>query len=269
MIELARQAALVAGDIIRRAPARGVRHKGAVDLVTEVDLACEEAIHTLLAQRTPHIPVLAEEAAAPGAPVPSSCWIVDPLDGTTNFVHGYPVFGVSVALRLDGELMAGCVHDPLREETFTAERGAGACCNGQPIRVSAVEVVDRALLATGFPYDRRERARTYLAFVEAFMTRAQGLRRAGAAALDLAWLAAGRVDGFWEFGLKPWDIAAGALLIEEAGGRVSDMSGGPLDLSGARILASNGHIHRELAEILTGVFTAEGGRIEDQLRRRA
>jgi myo-inositol-1(or 4)-monophosphatase len=269
MIELARQAALAAGAIMRDAPVRGVRHKGAVDLVTEVDLACEAAITEILSAGAPGLAILGEESAQPGAPIPPSCWIVDPLDGTTNFVHGFPAYGVSIALQLEGELELGCVHDPLRGETFTAVRGRGAACNGQPLRVSEVTSLDRALISTGFPYDRRERAGFYLAFFQAFMERCQGVRRAGAAALDLCWLAAGRVDGFWEFSLQPWDIAAGALIIREAGGRVTGMHGEPLDLSGARIVASNGVLHAQLDAVLGGVFARLDDRIEDQRRSEA
>ncbi len=267
MIELARHAALAAGAIMRDAPARGVRHKGSVDLVTEVDLACEAVITTILSKGAPGIPIVGEESAQPGAPLPPSCWIVDPLDGTTNFVHGYPAYGVSIALQLDGALELGCVHDPLRGETFTAQRGRGAQCNGEPIRVSEVAELDGALMVSGFPYDRRERAAYYLAFFQAFMERAQGVRRAGAAALDLCWLAAGRADGYWEFGLKPWDIAAGALIIREAGGEVSGMLGEPLELAGARIVASNGRLHPQLQRVIGDVFTVIDGKIADQLRR--
>jgi myo-inositol-1(or 4)-monophosphatase len=262
MIELARHAALVAGAIIRDTPVRGVRHKGSVDLVTEVDLACEDAITRILRAGAPGIPIHGEESTQAGAPIPSTCWIVDPLDGTTNFVHGYPAYGVSIALQIDGELEAGCVHDPVRAETFTAVRGGGAACNGEPLRVSQVDRVDEALLISGFPYDRRERAAYYLAFFQAFMERCQGVRRAGAAALDMCWLAAGRADGYWEFGLKPWDIGAGALIIREAGGRVTGMCGAPLDLAGARIVASNGRLHPQLDAILEGVFARMDDRID-------
>ena len=269
MIGLARRAARAAGDIMRDAPVSGVRHKGSVDLVTEVDLACEAAITRILEAGAPGIPILGEEGAQAGAPIPSTCWIVDPLDGTTNFVHGYPAYGVSIALQVDGELELGCVLDPLRDEIFTAFRGRGAACNDLPLRVSEVSSVDGALLISGFPYDRRERAAYYLAFFQAFMERAQGVRRAGAAALDLCWLAAGRADGYWEFGLQPWDIAAGALIIREAGGRVTGMCGEPLELSGARIVASNGHIHPQLDAIIEGVFECMDIELIDQRRSEA
>ena len=252
-----------------QAPPRDVRHKGEVDLVTEVDLACEAAIVAILEQDAPGIPILGEEGSSAGAPIPPTCWIVDPLDGTTNFVHGYPAYGVSIALQVDGVLELGCVHDPLRDETFTAQRGRGAACNGQPLGVSGVRDMGRALLISGFPYDRRERAAFYLAFFQAFMERCQGVRRAGAASLDLAWLAAGRADGYWEFGLKPWDIAAGALIIREAGGCVTGMCGEPLELAGARIVASNGHLHRQIDAILEGVFSRMDDKLEDPRRSEA
>jgi len=260
---LAERAARVAGEIIRRSEVRAARHKGAVDLVTEVDVACERAVRALLAAETPDLPVVGEELSDDGA-IPMSCWIVDPLDGTTNFVHRYPSYGVSVALRLDGELHAGCVYDAVRDICYTAQRGGGAHCDGRPMRVSDCAGLDRALVGTGFPYDRRERAAFYLRHVQAFMERCQGIRRAGAAALDLAWLADGRLDGFWEFGLQPWDIAAGALLIQEAGGVVTDLDGGPVELSGRRILASNGHIHGEMMELLAPSSSTRRGRLDDQ-----
>jgi myo-inositol-1(or 4)-monophosphatase len=258
--ELCERAARAAVAVIRDRAPREVRHKGAIDLVTDVDLASEEVLRTLLAQQTPDIPVIGEEGSGPSAPLPDTCWIVDPLDGTTNFVHGYPAYSVSIALRLDGRIAAACVHDAVRDRACSAERGRGAFSAGVPLRVSSRATLDEALLATGFAYDRRERADFYLSYFRAFMVRTQGIRRAGSAALDLCWLAEGRVDGFWEFGLKPWDIAAGALLVEEAQGIVSDLDGAALDLRGARILASNGHLHREMLAVLAAVQAAGGDR---------
>ena len=232
-----------------------VDRKAAVDLVTEVDLASEEAIRTVLGQRTPGSPILAEEQ---GGPVDAATrWIVDPLDGTTNFVHGFPAFAVSVGLQVDGRLEAGCIVDPLRGEVYDAVRGGGARLDGRPLRVSGVGKLSEALLLTGFPYDRRERAGTYLAFVQAFLERAQGVRRAGAAALDLCHIAAGRADGFWEFGLSAWDVAAGVLLVEEAGGRVSDMTGAPLDVQHPRLLATNGLVHDAMIDVLASLLPCE------------
>lgn len=232
-----------------------VAHKGKVDLVTEVDLASEEAIRAVLEHKTPGIPILAEEGG--GASDCDTRWIVDPLDGTTNFVHGFPSFAVSVGLEIDGVLSAACIVDPLRGDTYSAAAGTGATLNGAALRVSETATLDQALLLTGFAYDRRERARFYLRYVQAFLERAQGLRRAGAAALDLCHIAAGRADGMWEFNLSAWDVAAGALIIEEAGGRVTDMSGERLDLNRPQLLATNGHIHDEMRTVLTALLTSD------------
>ncbi len=253
---IAVRAAREAGAIQRGAlaSAREARNKGPIDLVTEVDLASERRILEILAQECPGIPVLAEEGG--GASAASTRWIVDPLDGTTNFVHGLPHFAVSIALQWEGQLWAGCVLDPSREEEWAAARGGGATLNGQPIRVSTTPVLDRALLATGFPYDRRTRAAWYLRLVEAVLQRSQGIRRAGAAALDLAWVAGGRLDGFFELGLAPWDVAAGALLVQEAGGRVEEIQGGPLRLDAPAVLASNGLIQEELRQILAPLLSS-------------
>lgn len=226
----------------------GVVHKGAVDLVTRIDVACEAAIREVLERQSPGIPILGEEGG--GATAAQTRWIVDPLDGTTNFVHGFPSFAVSIALQVDGVVTVGCIYDPLRRHLYTAERGQGAQCNGQRLQVSATPALEDALLLTGFAYDRRERADFYLRFVKTFMERSRGLRRAGAAALDLAHVASGRADGFWEFGLSPWDVAAGALLVEEAGGMITDMSMANLDLDAPRLLASNGRIHKEMSVLL-------------------
>ncbi len=253
MIAPAVEAAQAAAALIRagrRPLERGaVDHKGAVDLVTEVDLACEARIREILGRHTPGIPVHAEEGG--GAATASTRWIVDPLDGTTNFVHDFPSYGVSIGLQVDGELQAGVIVDPLRDHCYTATRGGGAWCNDQRLQVSRCQRLDQALVGTGFAYDRRERPDFYLDKVRAFLVRAQGLRRAGAAALDLAHLAAGRLDGFWEFSLNAWDVAAGIVLIEEAGGRVTDMGGGVLDLDRPRLLASNGSaLHDEMIAVL-------------------
>ena len=251
-LEIAVQAARTAGSIVLQAwrdpAARQVRNKGAVDLVTEVDLAAEQAIRSVLQRLSPGVPILAEEGG--GAWQQGTRWIVDPLDGTTNFVHRLPHFAVSIALERDGALLAGCVLDACRDELWTAVHGQGARLDGRPIRVSATRDLDRALLATGFPYDRRTRAVAYLAAFQAFMERCQGIRRAGAAALDLAWLAGGRLDGFWEVGLAAWDVAAGALLVTEAGGCISDLRGEPLRLEHPDVLASNTAIHADMERVL-------------------
>ena len=269
MIALAEAAARASGAIMRQAhlsmTSRQLRRKGAVDLVTETDLACERAICDLLRHESPGVPILGEEGEGGlAAPLPT-CWIVDPLDGTTNFVHGFPAFGVSVAYREEGRVLAGCVYDPLHEECYTARLGGGAHCNGRRLRVSATPELGDALLITGFGYDRQQRAAWYLAYVEAFLRRCQGLRRVGAAALDLAHLAAGQADGFWEFGLKPWDVAAGALLVSEAGGRVTGTEGQAMDLQEGRILATNGQLHQSMLEVLAEVNGLQGSRIVDMV----
>ncbi len=251
MLALAERAARAAAQIIRRGSARRVDHKGAVDLVTEVDLACEETIREVLTRGAPGVPVLGEERG--GAEEAATRWIVDPLDGTTNFVHGFPSYAVSVALQDGGELVCGVIVDPVRDRCYRAARGTGAEVDGTPLHVSPCPELSGALVGSGFPYDRRERADEYLRVVRAFLVRAQGFRRAGAAAMDLAWLAEGRLDGFWEFGLKPWDVAAGALLIEEAGGRISDVLGGPLDLARPRVLAANPRLHDQMRAVLAGL----------------
>lgn len=225
------------------------RKSNAIDLVTEADHEAEAAVIETIMRAFPTHAVLAEESGA-SEHHSEHRWIVDPLDGTTNFAHGYPAFCVSIAYERHGQMQFGVVFDALRKEMFTARRGKGATLNGKPIRVSRQSSLGTSLLATGFPYDRRERRRFYLCFWEEFMTRVHGVRRAGAAALDLANVACGRLDGFWEFGLKPWDVAAGSLLVHEAGGLVTNMDGSPLDLAGARILASNGRIHDEMMQVL-------------------
>ncbi|MCB9797399.1 MAG: inositol monophosphatase [Alphaproteobacteria bacterium] len=266
MIELAREAARAAGAIQREAwlgrgaePTRrdvpGLRHKGAVDLVTEIDLASEARIVEILTAGAPEIPVLAEEGG--GARRAGTRWIIDPLDGTTNFVHGFPQFAVSIALQREGALELAVVYDPTRDELFEARAGQGATLNGRPIRTSITPSLDQALVASGFPYDRRVNADRYLRYVRAFLMTAQGFRRAGAAALDLAWVACGRLDGCWEFGLQPWDVAAGALLIQEAGGRISDMDLSPLDIDAPRVLGSNGILHAAMHAVLAPLLAQE------------
>lgn len=245
---VAERAARAAGAIIQARAPSVVRHKGTVDLVTEVDLAAEEAIRTILEADTPGTPILAEESG--GARDASTRWIVDPLDGTTNFVHGFPSYGVSIALQLDGALSVGCVYDAVRGQAYVAAAGQGATCEGQPIHVSTTEHLDDALLLTGFAYDRRQRADFYVRFVKAFLECSQGIRRAGSAAIDLCHIAAGRADGYWEFGLSPWDVAAGALLVQEAGGVVTDVALTPLGVDRPRILASNGRVHIAMAQVI-------------------
>lgn len=251
MQELAERAARLAGDIIREHSATHVDHKGAVDLVTEVDLACEAAVREVLEAGCPGVPVLGEEGG--GGEGADTRWIVDPIDGTTNFVHGYPSYCVSIALQRDGELEIGVIYDPVRHRLYSAAKGRGVTVNGDGIRVTDCGDLNLALLASGFPYDRREHAARYLAYVKAFIERAQGFRRAGSAAMDLAFLASGAVDGFWEFNLQPWDIAAGTVLVREAGGVVTQMDGSVLNVDRPQILASNGRLHDAMMTVLDEV----------------
>jgi len=225
------------------------RKSNALDLVTEADKEAEAAVIAAIRRAFPDHAILAEESGA-SANASRHRWIIDPLDGTTNFAHGFPAFCVSIAYEYRGRVQFGVVFDALHKDLFTARRGKGAQLNGKAMRVSKITALETSLLATGFAYDRRERRRFYLCFWEEMMTRVEGVRRAGSAALDLASVACARIDGFWEFGLKPWDVAAGSLLVEEAGGKVTNMDGTRLDIAGAQILATNSRIHREMAEVL-------------------
>jgi myo-inositol-1(or 4)-monophosphatase len=238
-----------------------VRKKGVIDLVTEVDLAIERMCRTLVAERYPDHDVLGEEFGAPLADrTPARhCWIVDPIDGTTNFAHGLPIFCASVALEIDGRVDVAAVYDPTRDELFTAERGRGGWLNGGRLAVSANDRLVDALLVTGFPYTVREEGEEMLGLFGAFISKARAVRRLGSAALDVCYIAAGRMDGFWERGLGPWDVAAAALIVEEAGGRVSDLDGGPFVLRTGRLLASNGRVHDEMVATIAS-YAAERAR---------
>jgi myo-inositol-1(or 4)-monophosphatase len=230
-----------------------VSNKGAIDLVTEADLASEKLIIERIRSHYPRHAILAEESGDSETSSSNSDaewkWIIDPLDGTTNYAHGYPCFCVSIGIERQGKLEIGVVYDPMRNEMFAAERGQGATLNERPMRVSAVEELNRAMLCTGFPYDVRERPDFARDFSN-FTMQAQAVRRDGSAALDLAYVACGRFDGFWEDGLNPWDIAAGVVLIEEAGGTVSDFQGGALDIYSPRVLASNGLVHQSMMAVI-------------------
>jgi len=226
-----------------------IEHKGVVDLVTDADRAAEEAIVAEIRGIFPRHNILAEEADY-GQSSSRYCWIIDPLDGTTNFAHGFPWFAVSVAMAVDDEVVMGAVYNPFSDEMFFAEKGHGASLNELQIRVSNTSRLDDSLLATGFPYDRKSSpANNYDHFVN-FQNQAQACRRAGVASLDLANTAAGRLDGYWEMKLKPWDVAAGALIVQEAGGQVSDFGGGPFNIRGQEVLASNGRIHQQMQDVL-------------------
>ncbi len=251
-IQTARDAGQVLADKFGRA--LQVSNKGDIDLVTEADLAAERLVVGRVQSHFPRHSILSEEAGvtvAVGAQGSGWKWIVDPLDGTTNYAHGYPVFCVSVALEHEGRRLLGVVYDPLRDEMFAAERGGGATLNGRPVRVSSREVLNSALVCTGFPYDVRERG-DFARHFRAFIMHAQSVRRDGAAALDLAYVAAGRFDAFYEEGLRPWDVAAGVLLVEEAGGRVTHYDGSPFHIYKPPIAASNGLVHDAMLAVLTG-----------------
>jgi myo-inositol-1(or 4)-monophosphatase len=224
--------------------------KGATDLVTEVDLAVERMFRELIAQRFPDHQILAEEMGGAAAIPPGPCWVFDPIDGTTNYAHGVPIFCASLALEIDGVPEVAAVYDPNRRELFTAERGGGAFLNGAPIHVTTAGHLVDALLVTGFPYDVRTRIDEIVGLFAAFVAEARAVRRLGSAAIDMCWVAAGRMDGFWEADLKPWDIAGGALIVSEAGGRVTDLKGGPFTSRGGHVLATNGHLHDAMLEVI-------------------
>jgi myo-inositol-1(or 4)-monophosphatase len=226
-----------------------VAHKGVVDLVTEVDLAAEAMIVAAIRKAFPSHSILAEEN--PGAATDAAVkWVIDPLDGTTNYAHGYPFFSVSIGLEIDGAVEWGAVFDPLRNDLYTARRGEGAFCNSTALRVSEVGALDASLLATGFPYDIRTSSQTNLKNFCAFAVRTQGVRRSGSAAIDLCHVAAGRLDGFWELKLNPWDCAAGYLIVREAGGVVTNFRGRPGSIYEREVIASNGLIHQEMIAVL-------------------
>ena len=250
-LETAMDLCRAAGDILTYYADREklVEFKGQANLVTIADKKSEELIIGGILRRYPTHSILAEESGTtqPGASVQ---WIIDPLDGTTNFAHGYPFYCVSIAVEVDGEVVCGAVYDPVREEMFTAARGAGAYCNGERLLVSEVDQLSQALLITGFPYNFRERLATVVSQFRDFLVASQAVRRGGSAALDLCYVAAGRLDGFWELFLQPWDTAAGRVVLEEAGGRVTDFKGGPFSVYMKEILASNGLVHEGMLEIL-------------------
>jgi myo-inositol-1(or 4)-monophosphatase len=249
--QVALRAARAAGRIhLKRLSRISVNRKSnSIDLVTEADRESEAAIIEVIHRAFPTHAILAEESGA-STHESDHRWIVDPLDGTTNFAHGFPQFCVSIGYERRGKMQTAVVYDALKKECFVAHRGRGARLNGTPVHVSRTDSLSASLLLTGFPYDRRERRRFYLCFWEAFMQRCQGVRRTGAAALDLAYVAAGRTDGFWEFGLKPWDVAAGSLIVEEAGGIATNMDGSPLGLAAGQIVASNGAIHNAMLRVI-------------------
>jgi myo-inositol-1(or 4)-monophosphatase len=248
--EIAREAGALLATYFERHI--GFELKGEYDLVTEADRASERLVVERLRSHFPTHSIVAEEG---GGHKGSSefCWYVDPLDGTTNFAHGFPMFNVTMALEQAGELVAGVIFDPTRNEMFSSERGSGAYLNNRPIHVSKVARIEETLVATGFPsLKRHENVNVHFYYQLAMVT--HGVRRAGSAALDLAYVASGRLDGFWEFGLNPWDMAAGILLIGEAGGKCSDMRGGPVGLRNPHLLADNGTVHAAMLGVFDDVF---------------
>jgi myo-inositol-1(or 4)-monophosphatase len=227
-----------------------IEHKGAIDLVTEYDLKSERVLVDGIRESFPNDAILAEEG---GGAAGGSRWLIDPLDGTTNFAHGLPVFSVSLAYLEEGLIRLGVVYDPTRDELFDALRGGGARLNGRPLRVSSTADLGEALLVTGFPYDIRTASDTNLDFFARFALRSQGVRRLGSASLDLAYVAAGRFDGYWELRLSPWDWGAGILLVQEAGGRVTRVDGDEdIFRPPTSILATNGRLHEGMLEVLRG-----------------
>lgn len=247
-VETAKKAGLLLRENLGHAGR--IEYKGAVDIVTELDKRSEALIIGEIKKAFPDHGVLAEESDEIAARSPYR-WIIDPIDGTTNYAHGFPFFCVSIAFEADGMVEFGAIYDPMLGELFTAERGKGAFLNGKKIEVSEIDSLDKGLLATGFPYDLRQSKDNNLGHFANFSLRAQAIRRAGSAALDLAYVACGRFDGFWELKLKPWDVASAALLVEEAGGKITDFGGGQFSIYGKECLASNGLIHGRMIEILS------------------
>ena len=237
-----------------------IEKKGTIDLVTEVDIEVERRFRALIAERFPDHQILAEELGGAATVPPGPCWIFDPIDGTSNYAHGLPIFCASLALEIDGVAEVAAVYDPNRRELFTAERGGGAFVNGRPLRVSSAERLVDAMLVTGFPYDVHSRVEEIVGLFAAFVAEARAVRRLGSAALDLCYVAAGRLDGFWESDLRAWDIAGGALIVAEAGGRVTGTDGTPFASRGGNVLASNGRIHDAMLEVIRTFQSNRGGR---------
>ena len=253
MLNIAIEAAREAGRFLKLSvgKVRNVEQKQGDErnLVSEIDRGAEERIIAIIRRNFPQHAILAEESGGSLAPAEYR-WIIDPLDGTTNFLHGVPIFSVSIGVERKGELVAGVVYDPNQDELFTAEKGGGAFLNGKRLRVSTASTLIDSLLVTGFPYNITANPDNAVEHFVRFLMAARGVRRLGSAAMDLSYVAAGRFDGFWEVSLSPWDIAAGALLIQEAGGTITGMSGAPLNIYGKQVLASNGRIHNAMLEIL-------------------
>ena len=261
-LETAVRAARAGGEALLRRFTKQFRveYKGELDLVTDADHEAEAEILKIIQKAFPDHGFLAEESGeqvARGGQEVSHKWVIDPLDGTTNFAHSFPAFCVSIALEADGDIIVGVVFDPVRDELFVAQQGRGASLNGKAAKVSGTLKLDQALLVTGFAYNVRQADQNNLDHFANFTLRAQGIRRTGTAALDLSYLAVGRFDGFWELNLSPWDTAAGILIAEEAGAKVTGFSGQSFNIYLKQILASNGHIHREMIDVLYKAESSE------------
>jgi len=257
MIQIAKKAAYAAGEILRehfrKIPDTAIREKTKNDFLSFVDEEAEKKIISIIHKAFPGHSILAEESGNSGAS-DEFLWIIDPLDGTKNYLSGIPVFAVSIALQHKDDLILGVIYDPMRDELFSAQKGRGAFLNGKKIEVSKKKTLGQSLLATGFPFKAKHFLTVYLSTFRNIFERSIGMRRMGAAAVDMAYLAAGRFDGFWELGLSPWDVAAGTVLIREAGGQVSDFWGGNRFLWDHYLLASNGLIHAELSAVIRKHF---------------
>jgi myo-inositol-1(or 4)-monophosphatase len=264
MITIATRAARAAGDVIVRSigrvDPRKITVKSRNDFVSDVDRQAEREIVAILQKAYPSHGILGEEGGRMGVRNEDYVWVIDPLDGTTNFLHGFPQFAVSIGLLHRGRPDVGVIYDPLRQELFTAKRGAGATLENRRMRVAPHQSLHAALLGTGFPFKDQTYIDPYLGMLKDLIKDTAGIRRAGSAALDLAYVAAGRLDGFWEIGLQLWDMAAGVLMIQEAGGLVTDLSGGERFLDNGQILAANPKLHQAMLETIAPHLT-------DQLRR--
>ncbi|MBM4341206.1 MAG: inositol monophosphatase [Deltaproteobacteria bacterium] len=268
-LEVAISAAREAGRIqmLHFGKPHSIEYKGEFNPVTEVDHLCDETIQKILLQAFPDHEMLTEES--PFKKKDSVYrWVIDPIDGTTNYLRGFPCFAVSIALEVESELRIGVIYIPPLDELFYAEKGKGAFLNGKRISVSREPVLNRSFLSTGFPYDVHEHSDFYLRYFHQFIKRSFAIRRPGSAAVDIAYVAAGRFDGFWEFKLHPWDMAAGILLVTEAGGRVTDFKGGPFSIYAEETLASNGLIHEQMLQVIQET-EGEIGRWGDQEIRRS
>ncbi|HUL43381.1 MAG TPA: inositol monophosphatase family protein [Bacteroidota bacterium] len=257
MISTAIEAATQAGKYLKQnlGKVKNIELKdgGEKNLVTEIDKHSEEIIISIIKKHFPSHDILAEESGKARGAKSDYRWVIDPLDGTTNFTHGFPVFCVSIGLEHCGELIAGAIYDPNFDELFTAEKGKGAFLNGKRMHVSSVESLKKSLLVTGFPYNIRENPDNAVEHFVQFLMDAQAVRRMGSAAIDMAYVAAGRYEGFWEVHLNPWDMAAGAIIVTEAGGMLSDFAGKPFSIYEKQVLATNGRIHEEMMKILENV----------------